>query len=163
MRRPPRTAADVTLHNAPPVAPQGRSVLRGRGRFGASRLHALFSVLRGASAPFAAQCPVSSPLTASAEKQAPTGDGRRSRRQVTPLLTRGSTGPGVHEVSPRQLPPARLVSHNLERNASTSLTSEERGEDGFAEIEQGPRVQTPGPLKGKVARILCRTPTHRGR
>ena len=28
-----------------------RSVLRGRGRFGALRLHALFSVLRGASAP----------------------------------------------------------------------------------------------------------------
>ena len=33
------------------VAPQGRSVLRSRGRFGASRLHALFSVLRGASVP----------------------------------------------------------------------------------------------------------------
>ena len=33
------------------VAPQGRSVLRSRGRFGASRLHAPFSVLRGAPAP----------------------------------------------------------------------------------------------------------------
>ena len=31
---------------SPFVAPQGRSVLRGRGRFGASRLHALFSGAR---------------------------------------------------------------------------------------------------------------------
>ena len=39
-------------HYCPSVAPQGRSVLRGRGRFAASPLHALFSVLRGAPAPF---------------------------------------------------------------------------------------------------------------
>ena len=38
------------LHFSPaasPVAPQGRSVLRGRGRFGPLGLHALFSVLQG--------------------------------------------------------------------------------------------------------------------
>ena len=33
------------------VAPSGRSVLRGRGRFGPPDLHALFSVLRGAKRP----------------------------------------------------------------------------------------------------------------
>ena len=42
------------------VAPQGRSVLRSRGRFGASRLHAPFSVLRGASAPLVLRGPLCS-------------------------------------------------------------------------------------------------------
>ena len=49
-----RTAADAALYNGFACrALAARSVLRGRGRFGASRLHALFSVLqsRGVSAP----------------------------------------------------------------------------------------------------------------
>ena len=37
----------IVFSGTPSVAPQGRSVFRGRERFAASPLHALFSVLRG--------------------------------------------------------------------------------------------------------------------
>ena len=43
------------------VAPQGRSVLRSRGRFGASRLHAPFSVLRARKRPSPARAWGSAP------------------------------------------------------------------------------------------------------
>ena len=59
------------LHANHTVAPKGRSVLRGRGRFAASPLHALFSVLRGCAATALALCVLCGSRAASAAETPP--------------------------------------------------------------------------------------------
>ena len=92
---------------SPFVAPQGRSVLRGRGRFVPSGLHAPFSVLRGASAPLPPAgvwggAPPRTPISQSAKFWDFPGAGARvhynmgvdvkdSRRVCVGLLRRGRT------------------------------------------------------------------------
>ena len=60
------------LHANHTVAPKGRSVLRSRGRFGASRLHALFSVLRGCAATALALCVLCGSRAALAQETPPS-------------------------------------------------------------------------------------------
>ena len=72
----------------------GRSVLRGRGRFGPLGLHALFSVLQGAKAPFPCRGVGQRPTSQSANQLISQSAGRQ-RRPFGLIAAKGG-GPGFN-------------------------------------------------------------------